>query len=221
MLRVQFDEVTKVYEGRTVLDGVSCELASGLTAIMGHNGSGKSTLLRLAALLEAPDAGRVRCIDASTGAEFEHGLETRRRMSLVLPRGGLFNSSALDNAAYGLRVRGIGMAEARARGMAALERVGLVPRAGQNALTLSSGESQRLAIARALAVVPEVLMLDEPTASVDEESCAVIEEILLGLKSGPGGLCIVMTTHDSAEAVRLADRTLRLSHGRLTFEGTL
>jgi len=217
VLRIVFEKATKVYEGRTVLDGVTCEFASGVTAIMGHNGSGKSTLLRLATLLEEPDAGRVRCFDASTGAELEHGLHTRRRISLVLPRGGLFNSSALDNAAYGLRVRGIGRAEARERGMAELERVGLVPRADQNALTLSSGESQRLAIARALAVGPEVLMLDEPTASVDEEACAIMEEIILGLKSGPGGLCIVMTTHDPDEAVRLADRTLRLSQGQLTF----
>ena len=146
----------------------------------------------------------------------KHDIGLRRRITLLLPNAGLFNTTALKNAAYGLGVRGFGRSEAKKLALRALAAVGLGHKTKQNALTLSSGESQRLALARAVAIEPELLFLDEPTASVDPYNKEVIEDAILGMKGRRG---IIMTTHDEAQAFRLADVVLVLENGVLREAG--
>ncbi len=210
-------KVSLSYGPKQVLDNCSCSIGAGVTAIMGHNGSGKSTLLRACALLEEPTEGEVYY--SENGKDLDHDITLKRRLTLVLARGGLFNASALSNAGYGLKVRSVPALKRREMAMAALEAVGLAHLARQNALTLSSGEAQRLALARALAIGPEVLFLDEPTASVDEENTEAIESLILQMSKG-GGIAphvpsIVLTTHDREQALRLADKHITMSRGTI------
>ena len=214
---LELKKVSLSYGPKQVLNECSCSISAGVTAIMGHNGSGKSTLLRACALLEEPTSGQV--IYAANGSRLDHDMKLKRKLTLVLPRGGLFNESALRNVTYGLKVRGMGKDERRDIAMQALGAVGLQALYHQNALTLSSGEAQRLALARALAIGPEVLFLDEPTASVDEENTESIESLILKLSKGEGSAphvpSIVFTTHDSDQSRRLASRTITMSRGTI------
>jgi tungstate transport system ATP-binding protein len=179
---------------------------------MGSNGCGKSTLLRICSLLEEPDGGDL--LFQENGAPLIRDLALRRRMTLVLPRTGVFNTTVFNNAAYGLKVRGMGGNLLKREVDRALDFVGLAHKSGQNALTLSSGETQRLGIARALAIGPEILFLDEPTASVDEENTAIIESIIGDLKKERRTM-VIMTTHDKDQAARLADTLLFMTGGRV------
>jgi tungstate transport system ATP-binding protein len=179
---------------------------------MGPNGSGKSTFLRLCALLEEPDRGLISYVNG--GERLEKNTALRRRITLVLPRAGIFNSSVFSNVAFGLKVRGVAKKEITNRVQQCLESFGLADKKRQNALTLSSGESQRLGIARAMVTEPEILFLDEPTASVDQENSEIIEEIILGVKK-QGLPRVIMTTHDPRQAERLADFRLALRGGRV------
>lgn len=197
-------------EEREVLGSIDLEVGGGITVLMGENGSGKSSLMNICALLTNPTTGSVTYTEA--GRELGHDLALRRRISMVIPRGGIFNRSVCANAAYGLRVRGLRGAELRDRAHEALERVGLIDKLRQNALSLSSGEAQRLALARAMAIRPQMLLLDEPTASVDEDNTAIIEDIIGSLSSE---MTIVMATHDRGQAGRLGGRVVRLSRGRI------
>ena len=211
-LLLEARSLTKGYAGRTVLEATH-RFRPGVTAIMGANGSGKSTLLRLCALLEPPDSGEVVYMEDSHA--LAHDLSLSRRLTLVLPGTGIFDSSVLANAAYGLKVRGMGKQERGELAMESLEAVGLGGLASRRAPTLSSGESQRLGLARALAIHPEVLFLDEPTASVDEEAKEAIEELLLEMKERRDVPMVIMATHDRAQAERLADEIITLKRGRL------
>jgi tungstate transport system ATP-binding protein len=177
---------------------------------MGPNGCGKSTLLRICSLLEEPDGGDL--LFRENGAPLIRDLALRRRMTLVLPRTGVFNTTVFNNAAYGLKVRGMGGNHVKTEVDRSLDFVGLTHKSGQNARTLSSGETQRLGIARALAIAPEILFLDEPTASVDEENTAIIESIIRDLKKN-GRTTVIMTTHDKDQAERLADTLLFMREG--------
>lgn len=212
-LSLSLSGLWKGYGGKDVLRGCGYTFREGVYSVMGPNGSGKSTLLRLCALLEPPDRGEIGFFDG--GGPVPDGLSLRRSITLVLPRAGIFNTSVLANAAYGLRLRGLGRKDSRGRALEALEAVGLARKAGHRALHVSSGEAQRLAIARALVIVPKVLFLDEPTASVDEENRVIIEEIILRMKKA-GGPTVVMATHDRAQAERLSDRILLLKDGELS-----
>ncbi len=212
-MKLEIDHIRKVYDGRTVLTDCSFSFRTGgVSVLMGPNGCGKSTLLRICALLERPDAGDLRYMD--NGAPLAHDIALRRRMTLVLPRTGVFNTSVAKNAAYGLALRGVPAAARAAKVDEVLDFVGLAHKRKQHALTLSSGEMQRLGIARALAIGPEILFLDEPTASVDQENTAIIESIIIAMRK-EGRAMIIMTTHDRDQAERVADRLLVLRNGVL------
>ena len=212
MLRLAINGIRKSYEGKDVLMDCTFEFIRGVYALMGPNGSGKSTLLRVCALLDTPDSGEVKFFDGDT--PIADDISLRRRVTLVLPRAGIFNASVFDNAAYGLRVRGVPRGEVTERVWEALRTVGLIDKASQNALTMSSGESQRLAIARAMVIKPDVLFLDEPTASVDEENTEIIERTILGMKEREVPM-VIMATHDREQARRIADSIVRMKKGRL------
>ena len=212
-LSVSAEGLWKSYGGKDVLRGVDYSFSpERIYALMGPNGSGKTTLLRVLSLLEPADRGSVVYTDGPS-APIEHNMALKRRATLLLSSTGLFNASVMKNASYGLRIRGIKGDEAREHALGALSLVGLGEMERQNALTLSSGETQRLAMARAIAIDPEVLFLDEPTASVDIENTQAIEKIIIGMK---GTRSIILSTHDEAQARRLADVILYLKNGLIS-----
>lgn len=212
-LVLKIEDIWKAYPGSDVLRG--CDVSFnrlGVYVLMGPNGSGKSTFLRLCALLEEPDRGEIKYLNG--GKCLPKDVALKRRITLVLPKAGIFNSSVFGNMAYGLKVRGVKRSEIAERVDRCLELFGLSGKRDQNALTLSSGEGQRLSIARAVVTGPEILFLDEPTASVDHKNSEMIENLILGMKK-EGGLTVVMTTHDASQAARLADFRLMLREGRV------
>jgi tungstate transport system ATP-binding protein len=212
-LNLEVARIQKSYNGQAVLRGCSFGFEAGRTyALLGQNGSGKSTFLRIAALLEPPDAGEVRYGD--NGVTLPHDLALRRRITLLLPRIGVFNTSVFRNVAYGLKIRGRRGREVEDRVNEALERVGLLHKRAQQALDLSSGETRRLGIARALVIEPEVFCLDEPTANLDPNNAEIIEQIIFNMKTA-GKSTIIVVTHDSAQARRLGDHPLVMDHGQI------
>lgn len=212
-LRLNISNIRKDYEGNPVLQSCSYDFEDqGIYALIGPNGCGKSTLLRICALLEEADQGEVAYL--TDHSPLTADIQLRRRITLVLPRAGIFNTTVFKNAAYGLYIRGLKRKEARGKVEQILQFVGLDHKKNQNALTLSSGETQRLGLARALIIEPEILFLDEPTASVDQKNTEIIEDILLKIKR-EGRTTIIMATHDQDQTRRLADRVLRIHEGRL------
>lgn len=204
----------KKYPGSDVLQGCNVSFdRHGVYVLTGPNGSGKSTFLRLCALLEEPDRGMIDYL-TDGGRTLSKDMALKRRITLVLPKAGIFNSSVFGNVAYGLKIRGLSRGDIEDKVDHCLESFGLIDKRKQNALTLSSGEGQRLSIARAMVTAPDILFLDEPTASVDHKNSAFIEEIIVGMK-GSGGPIVVMTTHDVSQASRLADVRLMIGEGRI------
>jgi len=205
--------ITKSYDNKKILNDCSCVFDKpGTYVLMGPNGCGKSTFLRICALLEQQDSGEIDYLGDDTALAQDIAL--KRRITLVLPRTGVFNTTVFQNVAYGLRIRGLERSVIRKKVDATLDFVGLLPKAGQHGRTLSSGETQRLGIARALVLEPEVLFLDEPTASIDEENTGIIESIIGSLKK-EGRSTIIMTTHDRDQAKRVGDVQLVMRNGKI------
>lgn len=191
--------------GRHLIDGLDLTLsAGGITMVMGPNGSGKSLLLRLLHGLIAPSAGEI-----SWGGH-EPGRPVQERQALVFQKPVLLRRSVAENIDFVLRLKGKAGAEPRD---ALLGRVGLLALAKQPARLLSGGEQQRLSLARALATEPDVLLLDEPTASLDPASVLMIEGIVK--EANRRGVRIIFVTHDIGQARRLADEVVFLHRGRV------
>jgi tungstate transport system ATP-binding protein len=192
--------------GALLLDGISFDLPQGgATVIIGPNGAGKSLLLRLCHGLLTPASGR---IGWASPAGVVAG---RKRHAMVFQRPVMLRRSVRANLRHSLAAVGAG--DGALRCDRALQRFGLMDLADRPARQLSGGEQQRLAIARAWALEPEVLFLDEPSAHLDPGATKAIEDIIAGLAAD--GLTIVMTTHDLGQARRLGRRVLFLNAGRL------
>jgi tungstate transport system ATP-binding protein len=184
---------------RDIIKPLSLELAAGpSTIILGANGAGKSVLMRLMHGLLQPSAGKLSWSSAG-------------RQAMVFQRPVMLRRSALANVAYALEVSGTAQAEKIA--MEALEEVGLAHVARRPARVLSSGEQQRLALARAWALHPEVLFLDEPTANLDPGATREIENLIKAFDAA--GTKIVMSTHSLGQARRLGDEVIFLHQGRV------
>ncbi|HBG93530.1 MAG: ABC transporter ATP-binding protein [Nitrospirae bacterium RIFOXYB2_FULL_43_5] len=212
-LRLNISGVRKSYNGKPVLNACSFSFdRNGVYVLTGSNGSGKSTLLRICALIESPDNGEV--IYFSGNNIISKDILLRRRITLVLPGIGLFNTTVFNNAAYGLKIRGGKNKETERKVNNALKFVGLIHKKNHNALTLSSGEIQRLGIARAMAIEPEMLFLDEPTASIDNENTEIVENIILNMKK-EGRSKTIIATHDMLQAGRLGDCMLLMDEGKI------
>ncbi len=203
-------EVRQVYAGRTVLAIDQLHIGAGeLFVLVGPSGAGKSTLLRLLNFLERPASGQV-WFDGEL-APADPPLRLLRRVTTVFQRPILLDRSVRDNVALGLRLRGL---DGDGRVDDALRRVGLLPLARRPARKLSGGELQRAALARALALRPDVLLLDEPTANLDPYNVGLIEAIVREEHQARGAT-IVLVTHNVFQARRLGTRAGLLLGGRL------
>jgi tungstate transport system ATP-binding protein len=207
LLPLNLDAVVWEAGGRRIIDRISLTLDAGpASIIVGPNGAGKSVLLRLCHGLLQPATGAVTW----NGAESPG---TPRRQAMVFQRPVLLRRSALANIVYALALAQVPRRERQSRAMEALRKVGLETLAAHPARVLSGGEQQRLALARAWALRPEVLFLDEPTASLDPASTHEIEKVITTMHAS--GTKIVMVTHQLGQARRLGDEILFLHQGRL------
>ena len=212
----EMEGLIKRYAERVILqiDALAIS-AQRTTALLGPSGTGKSTLLRLLNFLESPDEGILRFagqVVPPSGPD----LAAQRLVTTVFQRPLLLDTSVWENVAYGLRVRGTYTPAAVAH---ALEQVGMAHLAKSAGRTLSGGEAQRVALARALVFTPQVLLLDEPTASLDRANVAAIEAIIGELRRT--GTTIVVVTHNLFQARRLADEAILLIDGRLVEHGPI
>jgi heme ABC exporter ATP-binding subunit CcmA len=208
-------DARKTFEFKPVLRGVTLSVPTGATvALLGPNGAGKTTLLRILATLTCPSAGEVT-ID---------GLDLRREAQVIRQRIGYLGHqpllyeelTAAENLDFFARMYGIRHRQARVGSL--LERVGLRAKAKDRARDLSRGQSQRLALARALLHEPSLLLLDEPDSGLDEQGIALLEEILR--ERSAAGQTAIFTTHDLNWGLRIADRAVALVGGRVTYDGT-
>jgi tungstate transport system ATP-binding protein len=192
---------------KPLLSGITATLEHGSrTVVLGANGAGKSVLLRLCHGLLRPTSGTVRWHTPEVpGAP--------RRQAMVFQRPVLFRRSVLGNMTFALGLAGVPRAERGERALAALDRVGLSALANRPARVLSGGEQQRLALARAWSLQPEVLFLDEPTANLDPGAVREIETVIEAIHAA--GTKIVLVTHNLGQARRLGDEVLFLDRGRL------
>ncbi len=199
--------------GRAILDdvGVSLARAPVTTVLLGPNGAGKSLLIRVLAGFMPADRGSV------TWAGTQPDRRRTCRIGFVFQRPVLLRRTALANIKYALAVTGMPTAGRRGRAEQALSKAGLGHIADQPARALSAGEQQRLALARAIACEPEVLILDEPTANLDPASTAAIERLLTDIRSA--GTPVLFITHDLGQARRLADAVVFMHRGHILERG--
>ncbi len=211
ILPLRLEQLSYAPHGTALIDGITATLEAGpRTVILGPNGAGKSLLLRLCHGLLLPTSGDVRWLGPA-------GVAPRLRQAMVFQRPVMLRRSAAGNIAFALALRNLGRGQRRQRTADVLARTGLAALAAHPARILSGGEQQRLALARAWALEPEVLFLDEPTASLDPAATRAVEELVDTIHRA--GTKIVMTTHDLGQAHRLADQVMFLYRGRLTEMG--
>ena len=212
--------IRKAFGDNTVLDGIDLDIAAGdVVALIGASGSGKSTLLRCINLLEPIDDG-VLLLDGVDIAE--PGLDPdpiRRRIGMVFQSFNLFpHMKVVDNVAVGPRkVLKVGRGDAQATALALLDRLGLADRADAYPDQLSGGQQQRVAIARSLAMDPEIMLLDEITSALDPELVGEVLAVVRDLKAD--GMTIVMATHEMAFAREICDSVCFLDDGRVLEAG--
>ena len=208
------------YGERDILKNINLCVDKGeVFAMIGPTGAGKTTLLRLIDLIDVPTSGKIYFDGVDTAESARMRLEVRRRMAFVLQKPVVFNMSVYDNIAYGLKWRGVRKSRLREKVNSVLEVVGLSADKNRNARILSGGEAQRVAIGRAIAIEPEVLLLDEPTANLDPVSASRIEELITSIIQRYA-TTIIMATHDMSQGQRLADRIGVLINGELLQTGS-
>ncbi|HJE25903.1 MAG TPA: ATP-binding cassette domain-containing protein [Methylorubrum populi] len=201
---IQLDEVSLARDGRTILDRLTAAIpARGVTALVGPNGAGKSVTLRIVDGLLRPDSGSVRLASG--------------RRAFVFQRPALVRASAAANLALGLAALKLSRRERAERVAAALERVGLSDRANDAATRFSGGEQQRLVLARAWAMRPDLLLLDEPTASLDPAATETIESLIAEMARA--GTTVLLVSHNLGQVARLAEEIVVLSAGRAVERG--
>lgn len=203
---LSLDRVSYTRSGQRLLGPISLEITSpGKTLIMGPNGAGKSLLMRLCHGLLAPSEGSVR---------WQRGNESKSpRQAMVFQHSVLLRRSALANLTYALSIQKVSRRHRKVMALEALERFGLASLAHRSARVLSGGEQQRLALARAWLIKPEVLFLDEPTSALDPAAIKAVEEAVEEFHRS--GCRILMSTHDLNQARRLADDVVFLCNGQL------
>jgi tungstate transport system ATP-binding protein len=210
LLPLELERISFRHSGQTLLELPSLRLGiAGKTIIMGPNGAGKSLLMRLCHGLLHPSSGTIRWLGRpNAGAH-----ELRRRQAMVFQRPVMLRRSVEANVTYALAIQGLTRRECRRRASEALEHMGLTAVAQRPARVLSGGEQQRLALARAWALRPDILFLDEPTSALDPAATKAVEDAVETFHRE--GTRIVMSTHDLGQARRLADEVVFLCKGKL------
>lgn len=221
MLDIQ--HLKKNFGKNEVLKDISASVDKGqVICIIGPSGSGKSTLLRCLNVLEHPTAGKI-VFDGTDLASLKDGKELdqlREKMGMVFQNFNLFpNMNVIENIKLApMKVKGVDEASAEEKGMALLEKVGLVDRAKQFPSSLSGGQQQRVAIARALAMDPEVMLFDEPTSALDPEMVGEVLKTMQDLANS--GMTMVIVTHEMGFAREVADEVWFMTDGYLQEKGT-
>lgn len=210
-------KLTRIYGEKKVLDIEELDLEAGrITGIIGPSGAGKSTLLYILNGLEKASGGSI----VFDGKELrgEPDLETRRQMSMVFQKPTVFNTTVYENMACSLKLRGMKNGDIRNRVLELSKLIGLEDKLKQKAVTLSGGEAQRLSLARAIIHRPKVLMLDEPTANLDPANVAMIEKLVLHVRT-EYKTSIVVITHNMFQARRISEKLVFLLNGTIVESG--
>ena len=206
----------KVLGGRKIFEIPTFSIRSGrIYSLTGPNGAGKTTLLKILAFLDRPSSGEIRFCDRMVSQVDSELLELRRQVVMVDQSPLLFTRTVAGNVGFGLKLRKIPSAERRKRVVEALEQVGMEKFLRSEAHRLSGGETKRVALARALAIRPKVLLCDEPTANVDSENQRIILDILANINRREK-TSIIFSTHYQSLEQQLAHSSLHLQHGRLS-----
>lgn len=206
-------QVSKRYDKRIVLQVEELTIKKGeILALVGPSGAGKSTLLRLLAFLEQPTAGEIRWQSQLVDGRWPD-LKARRNVTMVFQQPRLLKRTVIENIGYGLQLRG-GTVTGHPRFQPLVDELGIAELLQEKAKNLSGGEQQRVALARALILSPEVLILDEPTASLDPQNVALVER-MIKQENETFGTTIIMVTHNIFQAKRISHRTGLVLNGRL------
>lgn len=215
---IQFDQVGKRYPGSMdALQNVTFSIEQGeLVFVTGHSGAGKSTLLKLMAAIERPTAGTVLIGNQNVNKLRTSALPyLRRKFGLVFQDHKLlYDRNCFQNIALPLQINGLTGAEANKRIRAALDKVGLLDKEKAMPITLSGGEQQRLAIARAVVSRPSILIADEPTGNLDANYAADIMQLFYAFQQV--GVTVIVATHDAHAMSSSHNKVLHLEHGKLT-----
>lgn len=210
-------DLARAVAGKVLVNAISVRVERGeVLAVVGPSGAGKSSFLRLLNRLDEPTGGMVYL----DGREY-HGFsprELRRRVGMMMQSAFLFPGTVAENLRFGPRQSGREWSTQQIDEL--LEQVGLQGFSGRDVGTLSGGEAQRVSLARTLANQPEVLLLDEPTSSLDEQTEREIEALLAKVVD-ERRLAAIMVTHDSAQAERVARRAILIDAGRLVLDGSV
>lgn len=218
---IKVNDLYKSFDKRCVLNGITEEINEGeVVVVIGPSGSGKSTFLRCLNLLEMPDSGEI-IIDGEQinlpGVDVDL---IRKKMGMVFQHFNLFpHLTVLDNITLApMKVNGLGEAAAKAKTMELLERVGLIEKADDYPASLSGGQKQRIAIARALAMDPEIILFDEPTSALDPEMVGEVLDVMKELAAN--GMTMVVVTHEMGFAREVGTRLMFIDEGKVLEKGT-
>ena len=218
---ISVEHLTKNFEGLEVLKDISVQIHKGdVMCIIGPSGSGKSTFLRCLNLLEKPSSGRIVFAgDDLTDKRVDLNLH-RQKMGMVFQQFNLFpHMNVLRNLTCApMMLRNVPEAQAKAKAMELLERVGLADRAGAYPRQLSGGQKQRVAIVRALCMEPDVMLFDEPTSALDPEMVGEVLDVMKELAKA--SMTMVVVTHEMGFAREVSNRVLFLDEGRIVEQGT-
>jgi phospholipid/cholesterol/gamma-HCH transport system ATP-binding protein len=221
---IRFDDVSKSFGGKHVLENVSFDVPQGeVCCILGRSGTGKSVTLKLLLGLLKPDSGKIFMNDLEIEAlDSAHLVKARRSMGFLFQYSALFDSMSVgENVAFPLR-RHTSMSEMEIQAAVRerLASVGLENDLDQMPLELSGGMRKRAGLARALALAPSILLVDEPSSGLDPITAREIDTLLLGLKSA-GNTTIVVVTHNMTSARRIGDQLIVLSEGHIVAQGSV
>lgn len=217
MSTIRLQQVSKSFGDKAVLQSMDLEIEEGdLFAVIGPSGSGKSTLLNIMNGLIAPDDGRVEVLGVPLTFENGKDLDIRRKMVYILQKPVAFRGSVMDNVAYGLKIRGVEDNDEKV--INALKLVGLEDLIENKAVTLSGGELQRMAFARAVIFDPSILLLDEFTANLDPYNIRLLEDALLRYQIETGAT-VVIVTHNLFQAKRISKTSGFLFGGKIVEKG--
>ena len=220
-MHVKIDQLHKSFGSLEVLKGIDLSIEKGeIVSIIGPSGSGKSTLLRCMNYLEVPTSGTISLDNTALINDFKALQGVRQKMGMVFQHFNVFpNMNVIDNITLApMLEKGLSKEEATTQALALLEQVGLSDKAQSGTETLSGGQKQRLAIVRALAMQPEVLLFDEPTSALDPEMVKDVLHVIQDLASS--NMTLVIVTHEMNFAKEISDRVIFMSDGNIVEQGT-